>query len=335
MAKHSQKRPFQALVIGAGKIGAFYDSPSSKTVLTHAAAYQSHSQFNLGGIVDVDFSKARRAARIWGTSAFDSLDKAFRVVRPDVVSVCVPTELHAAVVKKIVSLGSPFVVLEKPITSRWSESVAVAQLVKRRRLACLVNYSRRFDPVMADVKKAIVKGKWGRFISGFMTYSKGFRNNGSHVINLLQYLLGGVSSGVVTKKVFDFKKEDPSLGGTLFFSRGGDVHLIPIDERAYSHWEGQLFFEKGRIGISRFGFNLSLDSVQKDARYPGYKELARTRTIKTELDESLLEALSQISRYFSKGNPHESSIQSALETDRVVSILSHAPTLKEVSLRVS
>ena len=52
---------FNALVIGSGNVGAFYDEPSSTHCLTHAHAFTKHDGFHLVGFVDDDLEKARRA----------------------------------------------------------------------------------------------------------------------------------------------------------------------------------------------------------------------------------------------------------------------------------
>lgn len=62
-------KSYNVLIIGAGNIGAFFDMPYSKNVLTHAHAFSKVEGFNLLGFVDVDNKKAIEAANIWNAKA--------------------------------------------------------------------------------------------------------------------------------------------------------------------------------------------------------------------------------------------------------------------------
>ena len=57
-------QPLNVVIIGAGKIGAFFDSPDSSNILTHAHAFTANRNFRLLGFVDKDLNQAGRAAQI-------------------------------------------------------------------------------------------------------------------------------------------------------------------------------------------------------------------------------------------------------------------------------
>ena len=64
MAKTQKKACYKALIVGAGKMGAFFDEPGSDNIFTHAHAYNNHPGFELSGFVDIDGKRARRASRL-------------------------------------------------------------------------------------------------------------------------------------------------------------------------------------------------------------------------------------------------------------------------------
>ena len=44
------------------------------------------------------------------------------LLRPDIVSVCVPTEQHAAVLRELHEVAIPVIIAEKPLTDDLQES---------------------------------------------------------------------------------------------------------------------------------------------------------------------------------------------------------------------
>ena len=66
-------RIYNVLIIGAGKIGAFFDQPGSENILTHAHAFSTHPGFKLLGFVDSNAGQAQKAVSIWGGEYFNNL----------------------------------------------------------------------------------------------------------------------------------------------------------------------------------------------------------------------------------------------------------------------
>jgi predicted dehydrogenase len=199
----TKKGIFNVLIIGAGNIGAFYDTPDSKNILTHAHAIKEHSGFKLVGFVDNNSERARVAAKIWKTLSFQSINEAFSKTDVDVVCVAVPDEFHYTVLKEVVFRPVKIVLAEKPITKTLFEADEIIALYKQLNVSLLVNYSRRFVPEFQDVKKLIDDQSFGKYVFGNGYYGKGVLHNGSHMINLLEYLIGDVKEVEVKEKVFD------------------------------------------------------------------------------------------------------------------------------------
>src|SRR5437660_6231330 len=132
----------RALVIGAGRIGARYDSPDSKGVLSHCGAYSRCADTDLVGVVDSDPRRAESAAKVWKTYPYASVAQAIVQANPEIVSVCVPPELHLPIVQQVVEGTAPgYVFLEKPIAKELKDARTIAALLKD--IPCTVNYLRR------------------------------------------------------------------------------------------------------------------------------------------------------------------------------------------------
>ena len=70
-------KKFNVLVMGAGRIGALFDNPLNKQIITHAHAASKHKNFNLVGFVDKDKENLNKAAQLWNCKGFSTTKDAF------------------------------------------------------------------------------------------------------------------------------------------------------------------------------------------------------------------------------------------------------------------
>src|ERR1051326_3014718 len=183
---------YQAAIIGAGRIGALLDHPQSPHVLTHAHGYSLCEDFEIAGFVDRDLEKAKAASHCWGGQAFECVEKLFQERAIDVVSVCVPDELHFETLLALAEQPVKFIFLEKPAVRSTAEANVVGSIYDRLQVRVLVNYTRRFVPEIRNIARAIKEGDFGAFVAGIGYYGKGLLHNGSHMVDLLHFLVGEV-----------------------------------------------------------------------------------------------------------------------------------------------
>lgn len=310
---------YTGLVIGAGRMGAFYDTPQDGRTLTHCHAFVRSPRVHLAGIVDPDASRRGEAAARWGTAAYASIGEAVRAVNADIVSICTPTATHAQVVEEVATRRPPFLFLEKPVGSVPGEAVRIAARIREARAACMVNYPRSFDPAVQDTARAAGAGDYGAFITGTIYYAKGIRNNGSHVISLVHQVLGGIAAFQVLDGRVDYDAADPSLDVFLRLERGGTLHVVPVDERAYSIIDATFLFETARVHFRNFGLQVSVSRRRDDPVFAGYRDLEdRQEYVDTGLGRSMDRAVEQIVTFLDDGSAFDSELESALRTEQVV-----------------
>jgi predicted dehydrogenase len=257
------KDSYNTLILGAGNIAALFDSPEDKNILTHAHAFQSSGAFHLLGFYDVDEEKARAAAKRWGVQAFSSLSEALS--KAEVVCVCVPDAYHYATLKELGAYPLKLVITEKPLCQREEEAKEIEKLYENS--PCIVNYSRRYLKEFESLRNKVKS--YGRFLKGNGYYGKGILHNGSHMIDLLQYLLGPVCGfDKPENKLCDFE-EDISCDVRLLFQEGS-FRMNSIDSRVVTIFELDLFFEKARVRILDGGTRLEIYTVQPSPTYEGY-----------------------------------------------------------------
>ena len=125
-------------------------------------------------------------------------------------------------------------------------------------------------------------------------YTKGILHNGSHMINLLEYLFGSITRAVPLACRVDWKEKDPTIDAFIMFSNGVKAHLSGADSRNYGIFEVDILCEKARFCFNKTGLQIIKYNLIKNPVYSGYMELAETSREKTGLNNALLYAVSNI-----------------------------------------
>ena len=294
---------YSVLIVGAGKIGAFFDTPRSKHVLTHAHAFTAHQGFRLLGFVDANRSQAEQAAAIWGGTTFCTLSEAFSQNVIDVVVIATPDIFHYPILKEVAGYLPKLVFAEKPLTASVAQAEEIAELYADKGIRLAVNYSRRFVPEIGTLFSEISDGRYGNYLTGAGYYGKGTLHNGSHMLDLVRFLLGEIKDATVISQQNDFYDTDPSCSSILTLENGARFYMQAVDCRCYTVFELDLFFEKGRIRITDAGFRIEAQDVDDSSRFAGYRNLGAARIIDTQLENALLAAAGNIHDHLSLKTP--------------------------------
>jgi UDP-N-acetyl-2-amino-2-deoxyglucuronate dehydrogenase len=218
-------------VVGAGVIGAF-----------HAAAIALVPDARLVAVTDVDPGRAEAFAGRHGCVAEPDLDGLVGRDDVDVVAVCVPSGLHAAVGVRAARAGKHLVV-EKPIDVSLDAADRLIAAAAAARVTATVISQHRFDPGLIELRRLIDAGALGRLLLGQASTkwwrsqeyydSAGWRgtwamdggalmNQGIHYADLLRWCLGPVAevSAVTVTQAHDMEAED----GAVHLGRGRHDH---------------------------------------------------------------------------------------------------------------
>lgn len=272
---------YNVVICGAGRIGATFDDPQTKRILTHAHAFYSHEGFHLKGFYDVNEEQGRLAAKRWNCAYFSFLEEAMRDT--DVVCCTVPDEFHYDMLKKIADYPVKLVIGEKPLTKDVQEAREICQKYQTRNIPLAVNYTRRYVTRFIALRKEIQS--YGKLIRGTGYYGKGILHNGSHMLDFISYLFGEIQQVQGKDPLIDFEEQDPSLEVELKVS-GGTIHLHPIDCRIVTIFELELFFEKGRIRILDGGMEMERYKVMPSPVFQGYQNYRKIETEMVDYDSS-------------------------------------------------
>ena len=209
--------------------------------------------------------------------------EAFRATSVDVVVVASPTHLHAEAVQMALEFGRPKLILcEKPLSYTLHEAQEIVDGCRRYGCLLYVNYPRRVDPGVLEVKRRLETGAIVSPMKGVVWYTKGLLHNGSHFANLFEFWLGPVQDFTVINVGRKLSPFDVEPDVHVRYS-GGEVTFIAVKDEHFSLHEIQLAGANGCLRYLQGGMKILWQSVVPDQAFPEYNVLSsQVEEISTE-----------------------------------------------------
>jgi UDP-N-acetyl-2-amino-2-deoxyglucuronate dehydrogenase len=229
-------RPHGFGIVGAGVISA-----------THAKAIAALPAARLVAVTDVVPERARAFAESYGCQVEPDLDALLARGDVDVVSVCVPSGLHAEVGVQAAAAGKHLVV-EKPIDVTLAAADRLIHAARAAGVVMTVISQHRFDPGLVELRRLLDSGDLGRLVFGEAS-TKWYRtqgyydsaawrgtceldggalmNQGIHYVDLLRWSMGPLAevTALCSTQTHQMEAEDVALA-TLRFSSGAVGTII-------------------------------------------------------------------------------------------------------------
>ena len=271
-----ESNKYSVLIIGCGRIaGGGENLSESEMKLTHASAYTNHNSYQIHACIEPDIFKRKIFMERWGVkNGFADMKEYEKSgIKCEIVSVCSPTITHAKILHALIEYPLLAVFCEKPLTADINESKLIIDKFRKINIPIAVAYLRRWNKSINGIKYEMENTTWGivRSVTGY--YSKGILNNGSHLLDLVNFLLGEVEIMTVTGKRVDYDDNDPTIDAVLYTDNNIPVHIIGTDSNDYTFFELHLHCEKGVISIEQSGQVIRRRTVRPDMCHLGYKQL--------------------------------------------------------------
>lgn len=277
-------------IIGLGNIGMLYDyyDYTENLYLSHAKSFYDHPLFDLQFLIDIDTQKLELAKKRFGAGVnyLKSVDQIN--ILPEILVLSSLSEVNLNIFKLLKdNQNIKLFLIEKPF---WTASISDEQFLPYSS-KCFINYFRKYLPFFQNLRKEIKSNAFGLPISCHIWYSKGLRNNGSHLIDLCNYLFDSsfnLDSTRITDVLNDYRDNDPTVSFSIKYNiegKGFPVLFQAADERLFSLIEVDLLFEKSRFKITDFGGKIEISKVEKDPVFPGYKNLIIDRIEDSDINK--------------------------------------------------
>ena len=202
---------FKALLIGCGNIGALYDLENN-FVQTHAKAISMSNWINEIDVFDFNEELSTLIANKYNFNKIVNIDlKKLHIY--SLVCICSPTITHFNYLKSCIYSKVPLIICEKPISLDLEELNILKNVYSKGKSKVLVNYCRRFQKKYQNIKEEIKSYK-SEILNISIKYHKGFLNNASHAIDLINFLFDfkiEFSNVKIESRKNDYFRNDPTL----------------------------------------------------------------------------------------------------------------------------
>lgn len=309
------------LIVGCGNIAGGFDHalPQGAWPATHAGAYRRDGRFDLTACVEPDDARRADFMMTWSIAeGFRTMSEVIeRGMAFDVISICSPTTCHVADLELAVSLKPRAVLCEKPITPSVGDSERLVSLFADAGIPLAINYNRRWDPAINQLRAEIAQGEWGALRSATAVYNKGVLNNGSHMIDLLEHLFGDIVVVGSGEQIADYFENDPTVPAWLVEPSGAPVYLTCGHAADYSLFELNLVFVNGTVAIEDGGENWRLRRVVASDRFAGYRVLDKAEHHRGGDEETMILAVDNLYRTVTAGASLASTGNTALRAQKI------------------
>ena len=255
-------KPYQALLVGLGRIGCGYDAhlpfqwnqPHASSILSHARAIACHPNFELLSGVDPSPIARERFFNLYNRPAYadlQSLIASSSGINPDLVIIAVAPQLQLSLVSQLLSVVSPrLLLLEKPVAATLDDGYTLEKLCSQQEgLSVAVNYIRRYLPAVQLWQKRLHSGDLGDLLHGSITYGKGILTNGSHFLNLAEAWLGPLQLTRICdagNSCFGFDRE-ASVDFQALNHNLAPLHMRSVGDAGLRAGEVDFWFREGRL----------------------------------------------------------------------------------------
>jgi predicted dehydrogenase len=258
------RKGLRTILIGFGQIaaGLGHDAKMAShfTYATHAQVLRDHPGFDWLGVVDPDEQAQRRARDEWQVPHVGGdLSAVARHVKPEVAVIAAPPgRARADTVQQLPDLKA--VLVEKPLGVGGTEGEAFIHFCRKRDVKVMVNYWRRGDELYRSLAAGGLNDRIGRPQAVFGTYGNGLFNNGGHLVDFVQMLLGEVAS--VQGLDHPIQAENTSLAEdwqatfALTLVNGTVVTVRPLDFHFYREVGLDIWGEHGRLAFYQEGLGV-------------------------------------------------------------------------------
>lgn len=267
---------FNCAIVGCGRIGVSFDSPNDRNIRTHLKSYLDNKECKLVAVCDPDLKKLKQVTSNWKKiKSYTCLEKLLEENPIDVLSICSPTDKHFENFDLACKAGVKKIWLEKPSAENSNLTKKMIQIKNKFGVKVFVNYLRRYDPSFIELKNELVKIGNLVSVSGF--YTKGLRNNASHLIDLLIWLIGPIESQNLTSN-FQGRKF-PSASFNLRF-KNIDANIKSLNYKNFEMFELDIIGSSGRIIINDSGRRIDFYKISESEDYHRYKILKPYKSLK-------------------------------------------------------
>ncbi len=282
----------RTILIGCGRIGAGNGNRAHR-LTSHAGVLSQMHAFEVFAC-DSDSRLARLASEALGVGVLEQLNLD-SLAGFDCAVVCTPTDLHFAQLRLLMECKIPLIVCEKPLCSTLLEVSSLRDLRDCFKSRILVNYTRRFQPAYIHLKRTFSRLlKVQKLKCCSIRYQRGFLNNASHALDLVQFLTSWDIDTAQVNVLNSLCDEFPNDPTATCYGTWNEalLSIVGLPEVKYSFFEIDFFFNRSAIRLRDRGDTIEIASAGKPNEY--YAPLTAKRVTNGSLTKPLRNLYSHV-----------------------------------------
>jgi predicted dehydrogenase len=313
---------YKALIIGCGNIGAMYDF-ETESISTYAKAFHLDPEI-IFEVYDIDPKVSVMVAERYGVRCLYELNPEI-YKEYDIAVICTPTFTHHEYLSKLLEQGPRLLICEKPVDTDLVRLKKVLSLYRRSNTKVLVNFFRRFQPAIIQLKKDIedilVEERCTNIV---VTYQRGFHNNASHAIDLLELLFGStinLSEAKVSHGVCDEFDADPTLSVSCVFN-DANLQFVGLTNAEFSHFDISIYFQRSAVFLKNGcdEIEIASTSTKQGNFYP--KLVSRSRQVGV-VENYMINVVSHAKRMLTGEVSNDNFLGSISISERILELQGH------------
>ena len=312
---------FKAGIVGCGRIGSqFDDDPKRKFVATHAGAYSAVDEVELVAACDLDEEKLAKCGQRWQIpTLYQDYRELLSKEKLDILSICTWNSTHLDIARDAADNGVRAIFCEKPIANSLKNADEMIRLCQEKGVILQIDHKRRFDKFHQEIKSFLQASRLGRIQQVTFYYVSGIANAGSHMFDLLRFYFGDIDwVQAIYSRNESHNTDDPNIDGMVKFKSGLFGSIQTCDVNKFYIFEMDCLGTKGRLNITRDGFDLDFYEVRKSQLFSEDMDLFHTaspissdtsREFMVEAVRHLVECLTEGKKSLSSGEDGRAALE--------------------------
>ncbi|MCC6705877.1 MAG: Gfo/Idh/MocA family oxidoreductase [Thermomicrobiales bacterium] len=263
---------YRAGIIGLGRISSTIDDevighPRVALPYAHMACLREVPEIEVVAGADGYQEQRDAFSTRWGV---DNLYADYREMlakeRLDYVTIATPAKPRHDIFMDCVNAGVKAIYAEKPISLSLADADEMVAAARAKGIVVGVGCTRRWDPYWQMIRAQIENGELGDLLQVNVMGSAGISHNGSHMIDLIRFLVDDDVAWVFGESESDelaASDDDHQVNGYLAF-RGGVRSFIRTWSSGASDWSVEVVGTRGTIRA--FADGLETDWIERSGR---------------------------------------------------------------------
>ena len=278
-------------LIGLGNIGLLFDTDKSnkQTAYSHVKAIYLQKKLNLKYVVDIDTTHKKLVKQFFPKVKFYTNYKKITNKKDiDILTIATPTCTHFDILNSFKNNHNIKVFfMEKPLFQSKQHYTNLSKDITKK---IVVNYPRRFDKAINNIKTNIQNTKIDKII---VNYCKGLKNNGSHMIDMINLIFDRPK--IIDSKILGTsdKFDDNDLTYDIFVKIKYKNEIIPLYFISHNHTKYNLiqleiYTQQNKISYNNADACINYFDIKTHPTFPAYKIFDTKPTNIYKVDGALL-----------------------------------------------